>query len=112
MRVLFAATDWEKWEAPLRAACPEADFVLDSAGEPVDAIIYAPGGPALDFRDYPGARLVQSLWAGVEKIAPDPHLTQPLARMVDPGLADGMAEYCAGWALRFHLGMDAQAQDG
>ena len=55
---------------------------------------------------------MQSLWAGVERIAPDPRLTQPLARMVDPGLARGMAEYCSGWAMRAHLGMDAYRQDG
>lgn len=55
---------------------------------------------------------MQSLWAGVERIAPDPSLTQPLARMVDPGLEQGMIEYCAGWVLRIHLGMDRYAQDG
>src|SRR5699024_6595011 len=61
---------------------------------------------------YVNAKLVQSLWAGVERIVTNPTLTQPLARMVDPGLATGMAEYCTGWALRAHLGMDQFAQDG
>ncbi|MDO5643111.1 MAG: NAD(P)-dependent oxidoreductase, partial [Paracoccus sp. (in: a-proteobacteria)] len=112
MRVLFAADGWEKWAAPLRAACPEAEFLLHAAPDSVDAIIYAPNGPGCDFAAYPSARLVQSLWAGVERIAPDPALTQPLARMVDPGLAQGMIDYCAGWVLRAHLGMDDYAQDG
>lgn len=31
--------------------------------------------------------------------------------MVDPGLARGMAEFCTGWVLRAHLGMDAYRQD-
>ncbi|MDO5658842.1 MAG: glyoxylate/hydroxypyruvate reductase A [Paracoccus sp. (in: a-proteobacteria)] len=112
MRVLFAADGWDAWRGPLQAACPQARFVLEAAPDSVDAIIYAPGGPGVDFAAYPSARLVQSLWAGVERIAPDPGLTQPLARMVDPGLAQGMVEYCAGWALRLHLGMAIYAQDG
>ena len=39
-------------------------------------------------------------------------MTQPLCRMVDPGLARGMTEYCTGWAMRAHLGMDAYPQNG
>ena len=112
LRVLFAADDWHLWEAPLRAECPEVEFTLSAPPDSVDAILYAQGGPGCDFAAYPSARLVQSLWAGVERIAPDPSLTQPLARMVDPGLAQGMSEYCLGWALRLHLGMDNYAQDG
>lgn len=112
MRVLFAADGWEKWAPAIRTACPEAELLQDAAPDSVDAIIYAPNGPGCNFADYPSARLVQSLWAGVERIAPDPTLTQPLARMVDPGLEQGMIEYCVGWVMRSHLGMDLYAQDG
>lgn len=112
MKVLFAADGWEKWAPAIRAACPEAELLTEAAPDSVDAIIYAPNGPGCDFAAYPSARLVQSLWAGVERIAPDPSLTQPLARMVDPGLEQGMIDYCAGWVMRAHLGMDAYAQDG
>ena len=114
MRVLFAARPeaWQAWAPALREACPEMD--LDRGGEPAsfDAIIYAPGGEIEDLSPYGNARLVQSLWAGVERIVTNPTLTQPLARMVDPGLARGMAEFCTGWAMRAHLGMDRYAQDG
>ena len=118
MRAFFAARSamWNDWAPALTAACPELD--LARAGDPAgfDAVIYAPGypedGTAMDFRPFTRARLVQSLWAGVERIAPNPTLTQPLCRMVDPGLAQGMVEYCAGWVLRAHLGMDRYAQDG
>ncbi|MDO5605500.1 MAG: glyoxylate/hydroxypyruvate reductase A [Paracoccus sp. (in: a-proteobacteria)] len=112
MRVLFAADEWETWAPALRDACPEIELLREAAPDSVDAIIYAPGGPGCDFAAFPSARLVQSLWAGVERIAPDPSLTQPLARMVDPGMTQGMGEYCAGWAMRLHLGMDRYAQDG
>lgn len=114
MQVLFAApeTMWDEWSAALCAACPE--MRLRRTGDPADfdAIIYAPGGDIDDLSPYVNARLVQSLWAGVERIVGNPTVTQPLARMVDPGLAHGMAEYCTGWTMRAHLGMDCYAQDG
>jgi glyoxylate/hydroxypyruvate reductase A len=114
MKVLFAAkpSDWDEWAPALRATCPEMD--LAQTGDPAgfDAIIYAPGGEIEDLSPYVNARLVQSLWAGVERIVTNATLTQPLARMVDPGLAQGMAEFCTGWAMRAHLGMDRYAQDG
>ncbi|MFD1797631.1 glyoxylate/hydroxypyruvate reductase A [Paracoccus aurantiacus] len=112
MRVLFSAPDWARWQPALEAACPEAQFVRDAPAESVDAIIYAPGSGIEDFTPYRNARLVQSLWAGVERIVSNPTLTQPLARMVDPGLAQGMTDYCTGWVMRAHLGMDNYAQDG
>ena len=112
MKVLFAADGWDKWAPAIRAACPEAELLQQAAPDAVDAIIYAPNGPGCDFAAYPSARLVQSLWAGVERIAPDTSLTQPLARLVDPGLEQGMIDYCAGSVLRAHLGMDSYAQDG
>ena len=114
MRVLFAAPDalWPAWAPALTRLAPEMDLVRDADPASIDGIIYAPGGPVSDLSPFVNARLVQSLWAGVERIVSNPTLTQPLARMVDPGLARGMAEYCAGWTLRAHLGMDAYAQDG
>lgn len=115
MKALFAAPDhlWPQWEGPLRRACEGvAEVVRQAPPEAVDALIYAPGGPVRDFTPFTRARLVQSLWAGVESIVTNQTLTQPLARMVDPGLALGMRDYCLGWALRLHLGMDAFAQDG
>ncbi|WBU62936.1 2-hydroxyacid dehydrogenase [Paracoccus aerodenitrificans] len=112
MRVLFAADGWNEWAPALRRAMPEIELLREAPADSVAAIIYAPGGNGCDFSAYPSARLVQSLWAGVEKIAPDLALTQPLARMVDPGLQRGMVEYCTGWTLRLHLGMDRYSQDG
>jgi glyoxylate/hydroxypyruvate reductase len=114
MRVLFAAgaARWPQWEGPLRRACAEAgvaiELVLEAAPETVEAIIYAPtGDPPPDFTRFTSCRLVQSLWAGVERIVTNPTLTQPLARMVDPGLRQGMVEYVCGHVLRLHLGIDA-----
>lgn len=114
MKVLFAAPDskWDEWSSALVSACPEMQLVRSGEPESFDAIIYAPGGEIEDLSAYRNARLVQSLWAGVERIVSNPTLTQPLARMVDPGLTQGMAEYCTGWTMRAHLEMDSYAQDG
>ncbi|KGJ06145.1 glyoxylate/hydroxypyruvate reductase A [Paracoccus halophilus] len=118
MKVLFAARAalWDSWAPALRRACPEMDLHREGDPASFDALIYAPGfpenGEVLDFTPFSRARIVQSLWAGVEQIVTNPTLTQPLCRMVDPGLARGMAEYCAGWAMRAHLRMDSFAQDG
>lgn len=118
MRVFFAAPArlWDEWAPALRAACPEMELSREGDPASFDALIYAPGypetGAPMDFRPFTRARMVQSLWAGVERIVGNPTLTQPLCRMVDPGLAQGMAEWCLGWAMRLHLGIDRYPQDG
>ncbi|SPJ25233.1 2-hydroxyacid dehydrogenase [Palleronia abyssalis] len=120
IRVLFAAGDsrWDDWKSPLRTAFAEAGLDCDLAQhhEPsqVDIIVYAPNVPLQDFRPYTNARAVLNIWAGVEGIVGNETLTQPLARMVDPGLTEGMVEYVCGHVLRHHLGIDTQitGQDG
>ena len=55
----------------------------DPAG--VDYMIYASARDDDDLSVYQNVRLIQSLWAGPDKLLQNPTLTQPLARMVDPG---------------------------
>ncbi|WP_375261493.1 2-hydroxyacid dehydrogenase [Palleronia sp.] len=120
IRVLFAADDaiWPEWSSPLRDAFAarglEVDLNRHHRPEDVDAIVCAPNGPVQDFRPYDRARLVQTLWAGVEGIVGNETLAQPLARMVDPGLTEGMVEYVIAHVLRHHLGIDRilRSQDG
>lgn len=110
--VLFAAGEqlWQEYEGPLRTALEEAgvraDLVTEAAPDTVDYIVYAPSSPLQDFTPYRRCRAVLSLWAGVERIVGNESLTQPLCRMVDPGLTEGMVEYVTGHVLRHHLGMD------
>ncbi len=113
MRTFFNAPDaiWSEWHDALRVAMPEIDLIRDPDPQ-ARAILFAPGGPVADFSPFRKALIVQSLWAGVERIVGNATLTQPLCRMVDPGLAQGMVEWCCGWALRRHLQMDRYAQDG
>ena len=83
-----------------------ADLVQDPAPQSVDYIIYAPSDPLQDFTPFTRAKAVLSLWAGVERIVGNASLTQPLCRMVDPALTEGMVEWVTGHALRHHLGLD------
>ena len=113
MRVRFSARDdaWSDWAPALRAACPEMQ--LDRDGDPAafDSIIYAPGGDITDFAPF-------ATRGGAEVCGPGSNDRRQ--RDADPapgadgrsGPAAGMAEYCAGWALRHHLDMDRYAQDG
>lgn len=78
----------------------------DISPEEIDYVIHATGGPVDDFGVFTKARAVLSLWAGVEKIVGNATLTQPLCRMVEHGLRQGMVEWVVGHVLRAHLGTD------
>ena len=109
--ILFAAPSlWPEYRDALPAALAEAGIdatlVTEAAPEMVDYIVYAPSSPLQDFTPYRRTKAVLNLWAGVERITGNPTLTQPLTRMVDPGLTEGMVEWVTGHTLRHHLGMD------
>lgn len=99
-----------EWQGPIESALAAAglDARLVGQADPaaVDYIIYAPSSPLQDFTPFTRAKAVLSLWAGVERIVGNATLTQPLCRMVDPGLTEGMVEWVTGHALRHHLGLD------
>jgi glyoxylate/hydroxypyruvate reductase A len=109
--ILFAAPSlWEEYRDALPAALISAgvpgDVVREAPPDQVDYIVYAPSAPLQDFTPYTRCKAVLSLWAGVERIVGNATLTQPLCRMVDPGLTEGMVEWVVGHTLRHHLGMD------
>lgn len=114
VKILFSApaADWPEYGPHLRAALAEAGvdaLISPEIRDPatVDYIVYAPNAGLTDFSPFIGCKAVLNLWAGVERIVANPTLTQPLCRMVDPGLTEGMVEYVTGHVLRHHLGMDA-----
>ena len=116
LTILFSApTVWDEYRAPLQAALTEAKIAANlaqSAGPAeVDYIIYAPSSPLQDFTPYTRCKAVLSLWAGVERIVGNATLTQPLCRMVDPALTEGMVEWVVGHTLRHHLGLDRHIQN-
>lgn len=112
LRLLIAASpeDIAEFAGPIRKACAAAGLAVDLSPdhpeESADYIIFAPSGRIPDFARATGARAVLSLWAGVERIIGLPGLTQPLARMVAPGMTAAMVEYVTGHVLRHHLEID------
>ncbi len=99
----FDAGEQALWRRELAAAMPEARWVdVDAAcaaPEAVDAAAVANPPPGT-LQGLPNLRLVQSLWAGVDKLLADDTLPAgvPLARMVDPAMSAAMAE-TALWAV-------------
>lgn len=120
INVLFAALPerWKTYEQPLRTAFETLGLAVDLrtefAPQDVDYIVYAPNSAVQDFTPYTRCKAVLNLWAGVENIVGNTTLTQPLARMVDPGMTRGMVEWVTGHVMRHHLGMDRHilGQDG
>ena len=113
VRVYFAAGAalWAEYQGALWQAFQDAGLAValsDTCDDPagVDYIIYAPSSPLQDFTPYTRCKAVLSLWAGVERVVGNATLTQPLCRMVDPALTEGMVEWVVGHVLRHHLGMD------
>jgi glyoxylate/hydroxypyruvate reductase A len=109
--ILFAAPSlWPEYQTALPQALAEVGVtgpvVTEAPPKRVDYIVYAPSSPLQDFTPYTRTKAVLSLWAGVERVVINPTLTQPLCRMVDPGLTEGMVEWVVGHTLRHHLGMD------
>lgn len=113
VNILFAAREdrWSEYERPLRRALDEAgleaNLALSIPAPEVDYMVYAPNSFVQDFTPYTRLKAVLNLWAGVEKIVGNKTLTQPLARMVDPGMTQSMIEWVTGHVMRHHLGIDA-----
>ena len=102
---------WEEFRTVLPQALAQAGIsarTVLTAPDPaaVDYIIYAPSAPLQDFGPFTRAKAVLGLWAGVERIVGNPTLTQPLCRMVEDGLTEGMVEWVVGHVMRHHLGLD------
>ncbi|MFT5743585.1 MAG: glyoxylate/hydroxypyruvate reductase A [Paracoccaceae bacterium] len=120
LNILFSAPDhaWDAYKTALPPAFEQAgisvNLARDHAPDSVDYIVFAPNGGLNDFTAFTKCKAVLSLWAGVETIVTNATLTQPLARLVDPGLTQGMVEWVVGHSLRHHLAMDLhiQGQDG
>ncbi len=104
------AAELAGWAAALRQALPGHSLYLDRAtaaqgGATVDAAIVANPPPG-SLAGLTGLRLIQSLWAGVDRLLTDPTLPAgvPIARMVDPAMNTAMAETALWATLALHRG--------
>jgi glyoxylate/hydroxypyruvate reductase len=99
----FDPGEREAWQDVLRQACPAATWLSPEAARrdpaAVRAVVVANPPPG-SLQGLPRLALIQSLWAGVDRLLADPTLPAgvPLARMVDPMMSAAMAE-TALWAV-------------
>ena len=111
----FEAGELHAWRQCLGAALPQARWLdraqaLATAGTVQAAVVANP--PPGSLQGLPKLRLIQSLWAGVDRLLQDPTLPAgvPIARMVDPAMNAAMAETALWAALALHRGFFAYAQ--
>ena len=99
----FDAAELAAWWPELQRALPGEPLLRNRselvAGESIDIALAANPPPAA-LAGLPGLRLIQSLWAGVDKLLADSSVPAevPLARMVDPAMNEAMAETVL-WAV-------------
>lgn len=98
----FDADEWACWTAALQSALPGEEWVRSHADVAPDSIEVAlvANPPIGALQGLARLQLIQSLWAGVDKLLADPSVPAgvPLARMVDPAMNEAMAE-TALWAV-------------
>ena len=119
MNILFcgdiAEPDYRAWMPALQAALPEARWLdlaaARAAPETVTAAVVANPAPG-SLVGLPKLGLIQSLWAGVDRLMSDATLPPgvPVARMVDPAMAAAMAETALWATLALHRGFFTYAQ--
>ena len=105
----FDADAWSTWWPLLQAALPNERLLRrpeEAAREDIDVALVA-NPPAGSLRGLPRLRLIQSLWAGVDRLLADPGVPVevPLARMVDPAMNTTMAQTALWAVLSLQRGM-------
>lgn len=119
MRAYLLAGQWgaaerDHWLALLQQAMPGQRWLTErpAAGVEIEAAIVANPPPG-SLAGLSGLRLIQSVWAGVDRLLQDPTLPAdvPLARMVDPAMNEAMVQTALWAVLALHRGFFAlQAQ--
>lgn len=111
----FDPGEREAWLQALDVAMPEGRWLdVDAArARPADvqaALVANP--PPGSLQGLPNLRLIQSLWAGVDRLLADATLPAgvPIARMVDPAMSAAMAETALWAVLALHRGFFTYAQ--
>lgn len=114
MRITFCCTDTaaEPWLQGLRAALPDAEVTLWTAGAPAAdyAVVWAP--PQQFFDEQPHLKAVFNIGAGVDallKLKLPPHAQ--IVRLDDAGMSVQMAEYVCHAVIRHFREFDAYEAD-
>ncbi len=104
----------EPWIAALRAAMPSETIVpfdaLDAEARAACEVAIVANARPEDLLALPNLKWVHSVWAGVERLMADlPDNGLRIVRLVDPQLADTMAEAVLAWTLYLHRDMPRYA---
>lgn len=96
----FDSDERDAWLVELQRAMPDTRWRrTPGASSPP----WLPTRRQAPLQGSPGLRLIQSLWAGVDRLLDDPSLPDvPLARMVDPAMSAAMAETALWATLSLH----------
>jgi glyoxylate/hydroxypyruvate reductase A len=100
--------EYELWRIALRAHLPPGEaLVLGGAAcadESAVEVALVANPPRGELAKYPNLRFIQSLWAGVDRLLGDPTLPEniPIARLVDPSMAQSMVESVVAATLFVH----------
>jgi glyoxylate/hydroxypyruvate reductase A len=111
----FDAAEREQWQQALAAAMPEAVWLDPQAAQrdpaQVQAAVVANPPPG-SLQGLPKLGLIQSLWAGVDRLLADATVPPqvPIARMVDPAMNAAMAQTALWAVLSLHRGFFAYAR--
>jgi glyoxylate/hydroxypyruvate reductase A len=103
LKVLFSSRiePAERWLPLLREALPDDVFSTEEENPDVAIVATPPKGT---LEKLGNAKLILSLWMGVEALLDDPGLPPqvPLARIIDPGMVAAMTETVLAHTLDWH----------
>ncbi len=108
----FGDDERAAWLTALAQALPEARWWSANDAPPRTEFAVVANPPPGALQRFQHLRLIQSLWAGVDRLLADttvPHQV-PIARMVDPAMSAAMAETALWAVLGLHRGFFAYAQ--
>jgi glyoxylate/hydroxypyruvate reductase len=112
----FDDDEHQRWRAALQASLPQVTWLTPAeartrAHDVTAAVVANPEAGSL--QGLPALSLVQSLWAGVDRLLADPTLPAhvPVARMVDPAMTAAMAQTALWAVLALHRGFFDYAEN-
>lgn len=108
----FTPAEWAAWWPALQRALPGETLIRAPVERAAIDIALVANPPRGALAELPQLALIQSLWAGVDRLLADPSVPTevPLARMVDPVMSQAMAQAAVWAVLSLHRGFFDYAQ--
>jgi glyoxylate/hydroxypyruvate reductase A len=111
----FSEGEYTQWHATLAACLPRGETLYlphdDFDPASIDVALVA-NPPVRSLAHLPNLRLIQSLWAGVDRLLSDPTLPPdvPIVRLVDSNLTQAMTECALAAVMFLHRQLPAYAR--